>query len=127
MDAGDLSEYGFDKRPQCGDKKCFNPDKIKSFDEFLNKTVLFGNRVANSGAKAYKKAMCSTFFREKVHPNVKLIWALFPFDCCLGFGPLSLLLNGFVLPCTWCIIIPYYQFIVLPYNIFFCVGLVHTF
>ena len=123
LDAGDLSDYGFDKRPQCGDKKCFNPDKFKKYDEFLNKTEMLGEKIAKSGSAAYKKAMCSPFFKEKVHPKVEFIWAMFPFDCCLGFGPVSLLLNGTFLPFTWCCIIPIYQWIIIPWNIFFTIGL----
>ena len=64
LDAGDLMDYGFEYSPKCGGKKCFNPDKIKDYDNFLNNTQTIGNKLAATGGLAYKKAMCSPFFRE---------------------------------------------------------------
>ena len=81
-------DYGFEKRPQCSGSKCFNPKSIKSYDDLLNKTELLGSRLARSGSEAYKKAMCSPYFRNNIHPKVQFFWALFPFDCCFGFGPI---------------------------------------
>ena len=123
LDAGDLVDYGFEKRPGCGGKSCFNPDKIKNYDDFLNKTEMFGDKIVRSGSEAYKKAMCSKYFRETVHPKVELFWAMFPFDCCLGFSPTSLILNAITLPFTFCFIIPFYQWVVIPWNIAMTIGL----
>ena len=116
-------DYGFDKRPSCGGKKCFNPESIKRYDDLLNKTDMLGTRIAQSGSEAYKKAMCSPYFRDNIHPKVQFIWAMFPFDCCLGFGPISLAINGLVLPCTFCFIWPTYEWIVIPWNVAMTIGL----
>ena len=123
LDAGDLIEYGFEKRPQCGDKTCFNPEKIKTYDEMLNKTEMLGDKLARSGSLAYKRAMCSPYFRDNIHPKVQFFWAMFPFDCCMGFGPITLLINTCVFPCTFCCIWPVYEWIVIPWNVFCYIGL----
>ena len=83
---------------------------------------MIGDKLMRAGGEAYSKAMCSPYFKENVHPKVQLIWSLFPFDCCLGFGPVSCILNGLTLPCTFCFIIPFYEWIVIPWNIFWCIG-----
>ena len=66
--------------------------------------------------------MCSPYFKDKIHPKVQFIWAMFPFDCFLGFGPITMLVNALTLPLTWCCIVPIYEWIVIPWNVFCCVG-----
>ena len=83
---------------------------------------MLGDRLARTSSQAYKRAMCSPFFKETIHPKVQLIWAMFPLDCCFGFSPLTMLINGCLLPCLWPIIVPVYQWIVIPWNVFWFVG-----
>lgn len=123
IDAEDLQEFGFNKKNMCGDKKCsIDFQRFKDYDDMINKTDMMGEKVARAGSQAYKKAMCSPYFRDNIHPKVSIIWAMFPFDCCLGFGPVTFLLNGLFFPCIFPCIIPLYEWIVIPWNVFWCVG-----
>jgi hypothetical protein len=43
VDFGNLSDYGFEyKSEACGGKTCLNKDKIKRFDEIINKNTITG-------------------------------------------------------------------------------------
>ena len=128
LDAGDLSEYGFDwKSSKCQEKTCWNPDHIKSYDDLINKSSTFAEKITASGSVAYKKAVCHPVIKQRVAPVVQFFWNLWPFDCFFGWSPISWFLNILFFPCCWCIFIPFYTFITAPWNCFFFIGLLPVF
>lgn len=71
IDHNDLQEVGFTKNSICADNKCTLDFKtIKKYDQFINNTELIGDRLSRASGLAYKKAMCSPYFRENIHPKV---------------------------------------------------------
>ena len=47
LDAGDLSEYGFDvKSAACGGNTCLRKENFKNYDDFLNKGGKLTNKIA---------------------------------------------------------------------------------
>ena len=51
INAEDLQEFGFNKKNICSDKKCsINFEKFKSYDDFINKTDMLGEKVARAGS-----------------------------------------------------------------------------
>lgn len=47
LDAGDLSDYGFDvKSAACGGSTCLRKENFKNYDDFLNKGGKFTNKIS---------------------------------------------------------------------------------
>lgn len=120
-----MSEYGFEiKSPNCGGKSCIPVEKIKDFDEFSSVTGRFTRNLLKSSAATYRRLSCNPKFKEKVAPKVELIWTLFPLNIVLGIP--GVLLEVVAFPFCWCIQVPFYTFITLPWNLsaYFLIGLV---
>ena len=47
LDAGDLSEYGFEERGKCSNTDCIDRKKIKSFDDYIDNMGTFQSRLGN--------------------------------------------------------------------------------
>ena len=47
----DLKEFGFNNKNICSQKTCsINFEKFKSYDDFINKTDMLGEKVARAGS-----------------------------------------------------------------------------
>lgn len=59
LDAGDLSEYGFDvKSKACGGHTCLRKENFKNYDDFLNKGNKFTSKLGEKASQLYQKASC---------------------------------------------------------------------
>ena len=77
VDFGDLTDYGFEyKSSACGGKTCFNKDKLKNFDDIINKNTLTGKFV-EQGHKLLQRASCHPKIQKHI-PIVKSIFSTYP-------------------------------------------------
>ena len=95
LDAGDLSEYGFEKRGKCTNISCLDRNKVKDFSDYLDNMGTFNKRIAEKGQEMIDKAKCHPKLRDS--PAVQFVWQLCP-------GPFAVLgcnpcLNLIILPC----------------------------
>jgi hypothetical protein len=123
LDAGDLSEYGFDvKSSACGGNTCLRKENFKDYDDFLNKGNNFTGKIAQKGSALYKKASCHPLMKKYVNPRVEYIWNMFPLN--ILFPLPAAILNICTIPWCWFLFIPFQCFITGPWNTFmgFAIG-----
>lgn len=59
LDAGDLSEYGFElKSSKCGGKSCIPAENIRNFEDFTNMGARFSKNMLKSSIKTYRRLSC---------------------------------------------------------------------
>ena len=112
MDLGDLKEYGFDvKSMKCGGKTCLNKDRMKQFDDILNKKNRLNAKIIEEGANLYRRASCHPKMQKHVNPIVKSIFSTYPFAYITW--PLGVIIDPllWILPCTCPIEFVYFVFI----------------
>ena len=80
----------------------------------MNFGARFTDKMAEGTAKTYQRLACNPEFRTKVQPTVEYFWTLFPFNLYCGICGLPCELLTF--PCLWCIQIPFYAFVTIPWN-----------
>ena len=120
LDAGDLSEYGFElKSSKCGGKSCIPVENIRNFEDFTNMGARFSKNMLKSSIKTYRRLSCKNALpqdnKENVTPSVEYFWTLFPFN--LLFGCLGLPCEILTFPCCFCIQLPFYVLVTIPWNL----------
>ena len=64
LDAGDLSEYGFEEKGKCTNLSCINRDKVKSWSDYFDNMGNFQSRIADKSQQIINQAKCHPKFRD---------------------------------------------------------------
>ena len=119
LDAGDLEDYGFEKKGKCSNVACIDRNKIKDFATYLDNMGRFQSKMAEKGEQLMQKAKCHPKYKEPSR-SVQFIQNMCPIPLItFGLNPLINLVFVIFLPC---IQIPWDLYITIPWNNFFIMG-----
>ena len=72
LDAGDLSEYGFEEKGKCTNISCLDRTKVKNFSDYLDNLGTFQKKVSEKSQVMLDKAKCHPKFQDS--PTVQFFW-----------------------------------------------------
>ena len=64
LDAGELEDYGFEKKGRCSNNACINRDKVKNMAQFFDNMSRFENNISDKAEKIMNKAKCHPVYKE---------------------------------------------------------------